>query len=342
MFGVLIAVHEAGHFAAAKLLGVKVNEFSIGMGPQLLSRKKGETEYSLRAIPIGGYCAMEGEDEGTGDPGSFSEKPAWIKFIILVAGAAMNLLIGVLILLILFSQSKTFITPVISEFMDGFPYESQEELMLGDRIVSVNGHKVNVYYDLNLYFVKYNGETVTLGIQRNGAYLERRFPLVQREYVLDGETQLKYGFIFTEETATPALVLHETWGTTLYFARSVWFGLQAIVTRSLSLSDLSGPVGIISVIGQAGAESSNAATGLWSVFFLLSLIAVNLAIMNLLPLPALDGGRILFLAVDGVVWLLTRKKLNPKYEGYVHMIGFVLLLGLMVIVTLNDIAKLVT
>ena len=149
MFGILIALHEFGHFITAKLLGVRVNEFAIGMGPLLFSTQKGETQYSLRAIPMGGFCAMEGEDEDSSDPGSFSNKPAWKKFIVLVAGSFMNFLTGFVLLAFLLSSSTSYVLPVIDDFMEGFPYESAQGLLPGDRILSVDGERIYTKSDLD-------------------------------------------------------------------------------------------------------------------------------------------------------------------------------------------------
>ncbi|MEG2000304.1 MAG: M50 family metallopeptidase [Evtepia sp.] len=342
MFGVLIAIHEWGHFAAAKLLGVKVNEFAIGMGPKLLSKQKGETLYSLRAFPIGGYCAMEGEEEETESEGSFSSKPVWKKLIILVAGSAMNYIIGFVILLFLFAQATSFVVPVISGFMDGFPSESEAQLMQGDRILSVNGHKISIYADLGQYMAPDANGEMDLLIERDGETLTRNnFKLEAQEYVVDGKIQKKYGLIFQKEMATPLDTLKQSWDTSLYFARSVWSGLAMLVRGEAKMSDLSGPIGIVSIIGQTGSQAETTESGMYQIFYLIALIAVNLAIMNLLPIPALDGGRIFFILIGSLFHLVTRKRLDPKYEGYVHSIGFVLLLLLMLAVTFQDVIKLV-
>ena len=343
MFGVFIAVHEAGHFAAAKLLGVKVNEFSIGMGPKLLSSRRGETDYSLRIFPVGGYCAMEGEDEDTGDPRAFVNQKNWKKLIILLAGSFMNFLTGVIILLIIFLPATAFVTPVIQDFMQGFPYEGEAGLLPGDRIVSVNGEPVYITPDIELLFSRSNGEPMDLVIERNGKRLERNdFPLKLREYTVDGEVKMKYGLKFTLQNADIGLKLQQTWLNAVDFVRLVRMGLVDFVTGAAGLQQLSGPIGIVNNISQVGAESATTGAAAQNVLYYGAMIAVNLAVMNLLPLPALDGGRIFFLLVNAVFTLFTRRKLNPKYEGYVHAAGLFCLLALMAVVAYNDVMRILT
>ncbi len=343
LFGILITVHETGHFAAAKLLGVKVKEFAIGMGPVVFLRRRGETDYSLRAFPIGGFCAMEGEDEESHDARGFNNQKNWKKLIILLAGSFMNFLIGLLILTFLYAQVNAFITPVIDHFMDGFPYESEEGLLPGDRIVSIDGEPVYLYSDVGLLFSRSNGETMDLVLERDGKRLSRNeFPLKLREYMVDGEKKMKYGLVFTVEEATAGMRLYQSWYNAVDFVRLVRMGLVDLVTGAAGLQELSGPIGIVEAISEAGAESETVMAAARSILYYGALIAVNLAVMNLLPLPALDGGRIFFLLVNGIFTLLTRRRLNPKYEGYIHAAGLVCLFALMAVVAFNDIVKIVT
>lgn len=341
MFGILIALHEFGHFITAKLLGVRVNEFAIGMGPLVWSRKKGETQYSLRAIPMGGFCAMEGEDDSSEDPGSFSNKPAWKKFIILVAGSAMNFLTGLVLLLLVYSQATGFVTPVIADFIDGFPYESEEGLLPGDRILSVNGERIYSKSDLDLFFSRAGGEPMDLVIERDGARLVREnFPLVLREYEYNGERQMMYGLTFTVEEATLLTRLQQSWYSALDMVRLVRISLVDLFTGRAGIKDMSGPIGIVNAIGEVGTQAASPTDALLSILNFVAFIAINLAVMNLLPIPALDGGRIFFLAVNGVFTFLTKRRLDPKYEGYVNVAGFFCLILLMVVVAFNDIVKL--
>lgn len=339
-FGVLIAIHEFGHFSAAKLLGVKVNEFAIGMGPAIFKKQKGETLYSLRCLPIGGYCAMEGEDEDTGDPRSFTIQPGWKKFIILVAGSLMNFLLGLLIVLIIYSSVAGFYSPVIAGFVDGCPYEGENALQVGDEIYKIDGHRI--YFASNVSTIlSRGGETHDLVVIRNGEKVELDdFALTPREY--EAYSSPMYGFSFGVEEATFWNTVKYSWYNTLDFVRTVWFALSDLVAGAVGVDELSGPVGIVSLINDVGQSAETAKMAISDIAYLGAFIAVNIAVMNLLPLPALDGGRVFFLLLNGVVHLVSRRRIPAKYEGYVHAAGMVLLLGLSAYVMYNDIARLIT
>lgn len=345
MFGVLIAVHEFGHFIVAKLLGVRVNEFAIGMGPQIFSRQKGETVYSLRAFPVGGFCAMEGEEEKSNDPRAFSNKPAWKKFLILVAGAFMNFVVGVLLILVLFSQNEAIYTPVISSFADGFPLQGEQGLLPGDRIVRIDGHRVLVYDDVTMFFSRAGSDGMDLEIERDGRRLTlENLPLAPREYTDDGQTVVRYGINFTVVPATLGASLRNGLYQSVDFVRLVWISLGDLITGAVGVKDMSGPVGIVAAMkdmGEAGAEAAGAAGALANILYFTAFIAINLAVMNLLPIPALDGGQILFLIVNGIWHFFTRKRIDDKYLAYVNMAGFFCLIALMVVVAFNDVIKLV-
>lgn len=341
IFGVLIATHELGHFATAKWLGVKVNEFSIGMGPSIFKKQKGETLYSLRAFPMGGYCAMEGEDDDSADPRSFGRAAVWKKMIILCAGAAMNFLTGLLLCLFLVAPYVNLIRPVVVSFADGFSLVGQDGLMAGDRILSIDGERVYTYDDVTLLFSRSNGKTMDLVVEREGNRVRLDgLPLYPREYTEDGKTQLRYGLNFLIEPATAGGKLREGWYMAVDFVRLVRLSLGDLVSGAAGLRDLSGPVGIVGVMSDVGSSATTISGALYGLVYLAALIAVNLAVMNLLPLPALDGGRIFFLLLNSGLYALFRKKIDPKYEGYVHMAGLAALMALMLVVTLSDVGKL--
>ena len=338
MFGVLIAVHEFGHFFTAKLLGVKVNEFAIGMGPAIFKKQKGETQYSLRAFPIGGFCSMEGEDEVTGDPRAFTAQKVWKRFIILAAGSVMNFLTGLIIILVIYSSARGFYAPVIEGFMDGFPLEGEDGLMVGDRIVSIDGEPIFMYSDLSMFLSRGNGEDFDLVIKRDGKKIKLDdFPLKLREYEHEGQTALRYGLIFGTEEATFGNKLKNSFLNSIDFVRLVKVSLVDLFSGRAGMKDMAGPIGIVGYMTQMGEESSNVSEALENLFYFAALIAINLAVMNLLPLPALDGGRIFFMLVTWVVEKIIRKKINPKYEGYIHGAGMLLLLGLMAVILFKDI-----
>ena len=351
MFGLLIAVHELGHFLAAKSLGVKVNEFAIGMGPKIFSRQKGETLYSIRALPIGGFCAMEGEEDSSDDPRSFHNKPAWKKFIILVAGAFMNFVTGVLIILLLFSQSAAFVAPVITGWFEGAEVLEEQGLQTGDRLYRVDGHRIYFSSDA-VMFLDRAGDTVDLEVIRDGELVVLDDFYAPRAYTSesDGTVVYKRGInIGVAEEATPALILKNTWYQSIDYVRMVWLSLGDLITGAVGIKDMSGAIGIVTVLGQAGEQgAADAAANNMSpllgaaraILNFVAFIAINLAVMNLLPIPALDGGQILFLIVDGIYRLFTRKRIDQKYLGYVNMAGFCCLIALMLVVAVNDVIKL--
>ena len=340
-FGLLIAVHEWGHFITAKKLDVQVNEFSIGMGPALWSRQRGETKYSLRAFPIGGYCAMEGVDgDGGGNPRAFVAKPLWKKLIILVAGSFMNLVTGFVIVVILYAAVGAYAVPVIDSLAEGCP--AAGILEPGDRVLSVDGHRVAVYFDVS-GALSAGGDEKTFVIRRDGQKMTLTdVPLPYQDYTENGQTRKRYGITFAVEEATLPGVLVQGAGTCDYFARAVWQGLGMLVRGQVGLSDVSGPVGIVSYMSEAGSQGPTVAGGIQNVMFIVALIAVNLAIMNMLPIPGLDGGRVFLLLAGELFYLLTRRRLDPKYEAYLNAGFLVLILAFMAVVTFSDVWKLVT
>ena len=340
-FGIMVAIHEFGHFFTAKLLKVKVNEFAIGMGPALWSKTKGETQYSFRAFPIGGYCAMEGEDEATGDPRAFSVQPWWKKLIILAAGSLMNVVLGLAIVLALYAGVSAVRAPVITQFADGFSLEGENGLMLGDRIVSVDGHAILLYSDVLTFLGQNDGQGIDLVVVRDGQRVELDdLPMARMEYEYDGQTTWGFGLIFGQMEQLSA------WGRvklaaaqTADFVRMVWMGLGDLISGRMGLDEMSGVIGIVDAVGDAGAAATTAWDGFLNVLYFVAFISVNLAVMNLLPIPALDGGRIFFVLVNAVIYLVSRRRIPAKYEGYVHTAGFLLLILLMVVVAFNDVWK---
>lgn len=342
MFGLLIAVHEFGHFFTAKLFGVRVNEFSIGMGPALLKKQKGETLYSLRIFPVGGYCAMEGEDEDSQDPRAFGNAAAWKRVIVLVAGAAMNFLVGFLLVLALYSQSTAFYQPVISGFSEGFGVEDCG-LQPGDVILSVDGHRVYYYNNLNMLLSR-AGDTIDWVVERDGqkVRVEGTYLPWRETTTEDGRTVYRRGLLLSalEHPATALNVVKYSWYGSMDFVRMVWMSLGDLVTGAAGLRDMSGPVGIVSMISEVGTQSASTQAAFYNITYFAALIAVNLAVMNLLPLPALDGGRVFFLILNGLLYILFKRKIDAKYEGYVHLAGLALLMGLSLMVTFSDVGKL--
>jgi len=339
-FGVLIAVHELGHFAAAKAFGIRVDEFAIGMGPAIFKKQGKETLYSLRCIPVGGYCAMAGEDEESEDPRAFTNQHPLKRAVVLVAGSFMNFLLGFLIVLILYAPAEAFIAPVLADFMEGCPYESPEGFHAGDRIYSIDGKRVYQSYEIGDFLAAGDG-VYDIVVKRGGKkVLIEDFALEPLEY--EGQSQKMYGFYFGYDEGTFINKLRYGWNSTMEFVRMVWMGLDQLFSGQVGVQDMSGPVGIVDMMAETGEQAETTADAMFGMLYLGAFIAVNLAVMNMLPIPALDGGRVFFLLVTWLIEKIIRKKLNPKYEGYIHAAGMILLLGLMAFVMLNDIVRIFT
>ncbi len=332
IFSLIIFVHELGHFLTARLFKVKVHEFAIGMGPKLFSRQKGETTYSIRAIPIGGFCGMEGEDTASNDEGSFSAKPWYAKLIILAAGAAMNVLLGFVISIIFVSISASqhgIASTTVETVQEQSPLA--DFLEAGDRVLSVNGNKVHIKTDIDFAMQQSGGAATEIKILRDGKVLTKSFTPLAAKYS-DGTPAYLIGFIPTVEKANISNVMHQSFWRTVWMGKLVFVSLGMIIRGQASVSDISGPVGVVD------AMNSQAQTGgLAALLYLASFISVNIGIMNLLPIPALDGGRIFFVLIEAI----RRKPIPPEKEGIVHFVGLILLLGIMVFATWNDIMRLI-
>lgn len=339
LFSVLIFVHELGHFTAAKLSGVQVNEFSMFMGPALWKKQVGETLYAIRCIPIGGYCAMEGEDGGSDNPRSFDKAAWWKRLIILAAGAAMNFLIGVVLMVIVCLPIKQAVVPVIAGFEDYATVDGENGLQAGDRIVEVDGERLYTYSDFSLILSLNPGDVHDITVRRNGeTVVLKDFLLEKHEVKLEnGSTALRYGMNFTLSTPSFLEKLGMAWNQSLDTVRLVRLSLQMLFGGKVGIQDMSGPVGIVSEMSKVAAASDSKVTALLNMLYFGGFIAINLAVMNLLPIPALDGGRIVCLLITVVVEAVTKKKINPKYEGYLHGTGMILLLALMAIIMFKDV-----
>ena len=343
LFSFLILIHEFGHFAAAKLSGVQVNEFSLFMGPAIFKKQVGETLYSIRTVPIGGYCAMEGEDGDSDNPRSFQKAALWKRLVILVAGAAMNFVAGVLLFVIVYAPAQQFAVPVIASFEEGCLLEAPEDsdfgFKVGDRIVEIDGEKVYTSSDFSLLLSLKPGETHDVTVLRNGERIAMEGMLMRMAEYPDGNggTSLRYGFSFGLEEATFANKLDYAWKTTRNTVRTVRLSLQMLLTGQAGFSDMGGPVMIVDQMAEVAESSPTALDALLNMLYFGAFIAINLAVMNLLPIPALDGGRVAGLLITAAFEAVTKKKLNPKYEGYVHGVGMMLLLGLMAVIMFKDI-----
>lgn len=338
-FGILILVHELGHFIVAKACGVKVTEFAVGMGPQLWKKQGRETVYSLRALPVGGFCAMEGEDEESEDPRAFNNQGVIKRLLILMAGSFMNLLLGFILLVILYAPSGGFASPVIVDFFPDCPYEGT--LLRGDEIYKVNGERVYFTANFSEYASRDADGDLDLVIIRDGKRIKLDgYHMVPVPFPTEeGGTVMKYGLYFGIDEATPLSIMKYSWLNCLDFVRMVRQGLVQLFTGKAAVTDMTGVVGIVDIINETGQSAETVSQGLENVAYLVAFIAVNLAVMNMLPIPALDGGHILTLFISAGFEKLTGKKPDPRIEGYIHLVGLVLLLGLMALVFYNDIAR---
>ena len=339
LFSVLIFVHELGHFAAAKLSGVQVNEFALFMGPAIWQKQVGETLYSIRTIPIGGYCAMEGEDEDTDNPRSFQKAAWWKRLIILVAGAAMNFVTGVLLMILVYLPAQQVVVPVIDSFEAFSTVSGENGLREGDRILEVDGEKIYVQSDFSLILRMNPGDVHDLVVEREGErILLENFRMEKHEVVREnGTKQMLYGMNFTLQPLDLPGKIGHAWNQCLDTVRLVRLSLQMLFTGKAGLNDLSGPVGIVQQMSEVAEASSTALDALLNMVYFGAFIAINLAVMNLLPIPALDGGRVVGVLITTAAEALIHRKIDPKYEGYLHGAGMLLLLGLMAVIMFKDI-----
>ncbi len=339
IFSFLIFIHELGHFLAAKASGVQVNEFSMFMGPALVKWQRGETLYSIRCIPLGGYCAMEGEDTDTDNPRSFQKAAWWKRLCILLAGAAMNFVSGFLIFALVLAPAQGFAQPVIAEAEEGNTIVYEEGLHVGDKILKINGNRVFISSDATMLFNLDAGDTYDLVVERDGKKVElTNFAMERHEFSNeDGSTSMRYGIRFGYEEKTLGSLLSYTWNNCLSVVQSVYLSLQMLLSGQAGLNDVAGPVGIVQMMNSTAQASPTAWDAVLNLLYFGAFIAVNLAVMNLLPIPALDGGRAVALLLTVAVEKLIGRKIDPKYEGYIHAAGMVLLLGFMAVVMFKDI-----
>ncbi len=333
-FGLLIFFHELGHFTFAKLFKVQVNEFAMGMGPTLFKFKKGETKYALRLFPIGGFVSMEGEDEESENERAFCKKPAWQRFIIIAAGGVVNLIMGAIIVAIMLSQSNLIGLPQIHSFEENSV--SSQYLQAGDEIEKINGKRVYSEYDLSFLMARDKDGIIDFTVERDGEKLELNSVPFQTIKNQDGTITIIYDFIIRGVEPGFLSVTKNAVLESVSIGRIVWISLLDLVTGQYGLSDLSGPIGTVSYIADA-AQIATQQTDYTYLFMLMAMIAINIGLFNLLPLPALDGGRLFFLAIEFVF----RKPVPAKYEGWVHAVGMVLLLLLMAVISLSDILRLI-
>lgn len=408
IFSFLIFIHELGHFAAAKLFKVQVNEFAMFMGPAIFKKKVGETLYSLRCIPIGGYCAMEGEDQDTDSPHSFQKAAWWKRLIILVAGSFMNLLVGFLLVLLINSSLSAPATTQIQSFEPYSVMTGQNYMQPGDVVEKIDGWNVFTTTDFSM-ILSYGEGPRQITVNRNGQHLtlndcpadpflvvaalteevpaeavnnpdwiqprdmilsinETPIHSVEEFYALartdaaqlsvtvmrDGKTisfpdypaerfahigavQMLFGINFTREEDTFLNKFVYSVHNCLSIVQSVPFSLMALFTGKAALTEVGGPVMIVQTMTDVARQSGAIGPAIMNMLYIGGIIALNLAVMNMLPIPALDGGRCVSLVLTTAIERIIGKKLNPKVEGYIHAVGMIVLLILMAVIMLKDI-----
>ena len=344
LFSVLIFVHEFGHFFTAKLSGVQVNEFSMFMGPAIWKKQKGETLYSIRCIPFGGYCAMEGEDSDTENPRSFQKAAWWKRVIILVSGAAMNFITGFLIVLIV-NSCLSVVVPQVDFLRTGSTLAAEGGLIAGDTILEMNGQKVESTNDFSIILEQDLSVTeFDVLVLRDGKELMLEDVLmIPQEFPEneEGAAGTFYGIQWASRKLTFGEAVTRSFQDCVFFVEMVWMSLGMLLSGEAGIGDMSGPVGIVGAMTDMAAASDSLLNAVLNILFFGGFIAVNLGVMNLLPVPALDGGRVVSVLLTAGIEKITGKKLNPKYEGYVHGAGMILLLALMAFIMLKDVITMI-
>ncbi len=329
VFLILIIIHEFGHFIAAKAVGVRVNEFAVGFGPKLFSKRLGETVYSVNLVPLGGYCAMEGEEEASGDIRAFCNKSAWKRFVIVVMGAVFNLLFGLILIAIILAPTERFLTTTV----EGFHEQSVSDttgLRVDDKIIEVDSRRIFSTYDLSYAFTNIDDGKVDLTVIRDGKRVE--LPDVTfKSDVQDGISYLTVDFYVYGQEKTFTSYIGNTFKTATSYCAVIWRSLVDLISGKYGISAVSGPVGMTAVIGSVAKQNLKA------LLPIMALITINLGLFNLFPIPALDGGRLIFILFE----MIFRREVPQKYESIIHAVGFVLLIGFMLLVTAKDIWSLI-
>lgn len=334
IFSIIIIFHELGHFLLAKANGIRVNEFCLGLGPKVIGITRGETTYSIHLLPIGGACIMEGEDEESDDSRAFGKKSVWARISVVAAGPVFNFLMAFVFAFILLCNIG-YDLPVLSGVTEGYPAEAAG-LKAGDTIVMINHSKIHFFRDISAYTQFHPGETVTVTYERDGECYEAEItPQYNEEYGyymygIQGSAQKTYGSVMDNLKYS----IYEV----KYWINVTLNSLKALVTGQVGVNEMSGPVGIVNMIGDSYEESVTYGyyTAFLQMLYITIFLSANLGVMNLLPLPALDGGRLLFMIIE----VIRGKRVDPDKEGMVHFVGMMLLFALMFFTFFNDIRRL--
>ena len=372
MFLIMVSLHEFGHYIVARVLDFKILEYAIGFGPAIFKREKNSILYSVRVVPFGGYCKFEGEDEESSDPRAFSNRPVWRRILVVAAGGVFNIILGFLIFMVIMPSLSPVSTNVINSVVEN-SYLEQCGVQPGDKIIEIDGKSISFYNDITLYTSNLSGnEEIDLTIKRNGEKLdftvkpteqkitynytdegveyisaingEEEMQLIpysenllkQEDLIGKSQVQTRYiiGFVPQTQDITALNIWGNAWNNTKFVVKLVYRSLWEMVTGKVGVEQMSGPVGIVNEVNNAVNQGSHS----WLyVLNLMALLTINLGVFNLLPFPALDGGRLFFMIVE----LIRRKPIPPEKEGMVHAIGIILLFALIIFISFNDILKLI-
>lgn len=337
IFGAVVLSHEFGHFLLAKMNGIHVVEFSVGMGPTLLSFKRKETKYALRLLPIGGACMFEGEDglesENGGGEGSFTKASVWARIATVIAGPLFNFILAFIVAVIVVSMSPTD-RPVLTGVTEGGAAE-EVGLMAGDEIISINGEKTHLFREVSLLAMLNKGDEMEIVYERDG--VKDTVALTPTYSEVDGRYYMGVQGTVYEQAKGPA-VFRDAWYEIRYSVNSTYKSLGMLLTGQFNRQDVAGPVGIaVNVVGKTydTAKDYGVKAVVLSMLNIVLLLSVNLGILNLLPIPALDGGRLVFLLIE----VVRGKPIPPEKEGIVHFVGLVFFMILMVVVLFNDLVN---
>ena len=340
IFGIIIMIHEFGHFLFAKLNGIGVIEFSLGMGPRLYSFEKGGTRYSIKILPFGGSCMMLGEDEENSDQSAFNNKSVWARISVVAAGPFFNFLLAFLLSMVIVGLTG-YQPATVMEVMDGYPAK-EAGLLPGDLITEINGRNIHSKDDITLYIQTHAGKTITVEYKRadgNGG-VERRSAVIVPQYSEEDGGYLmgvRFDGVAKPVSGLGQLLVHSAYEVK-YWIQYVFDAFYMMFHGEVSLNDLSGPVGIVTTIDDTVDQviPYGRTVVILTLINFCILLSANLGVMNLLPIPALDGGRLVFLFIEAV----RGKPIDKEKEGMVHMAGMMLLMALMVLVLFNDVRKL--
>ncbi|MBE6531199.1 MAG: RIP metalloprotease RseP [Ruminococcaceae bacterium] len=328
VFGLLIFIHEGGHFIAARICKVTVKEFAIGMGPKIFSwtSKKSGTHYRLRLLPIGGFVSMAGEDEESDDPNAFCNKSVPKRMFIVIAGAFMNILLGFILMVVLVVSQRTLLSNQIGQFNENSI--SSEWLMVGDTVTKVDGVSVHTGNEVVYEIMNSGDEPIDIVVIRNGEKVvveDVLFPNFEESGVVFGECDFR---MYADKPTVLNYVKH-AYFRSISTIKMVYDSLFNLVSGKYGMEAVSGPVGVTEVVGEA------AKSGISTLIYVVTVISINLGVFNLIPFPALDGGRFVFLAIEGV----RGKPIDRRIEGYVNFVGIMILFAFMALVTFKDIIK---